>query len=144
MPVKKGTNAKHTGDDNGPDQKLFKFAKDEIVFAKMKFFSAWPAKVSRFFTFWNGVTINLNFVDVFHFWSIVFSKYLTSDWTIIGHYTFHSKRRCLQEEETYSTQSKSAILRQSSYNWGNPPQLRFQIWRKLQKIRCDKQPGKFS
>jgi hypothetical protein len=29
-----------------PDDRLYKFTKDEIVWAKMKFFSAWPAKVS--------------------------------------------------------------------------------------------------
>jgi len=29
-----------------PDDKLFKFEKGEIVWAKMKFYSAWPAKVS--------------------------------------------------------------------------------------------------
>lgn len=29
-----------------PDDKLYKFEKGEIVWAKMKFYSAWPAKVS--------------------------------------------------------------------------------------------------
>lgn len=29
-----------------PDNKVFKFEKGEIVWAKMKFYSAWPAKVS--------------------------------------------------------------------------------------------------
>lgn len=29
------------------DNTTFKFVKDEIVWAKMKFFSAWPAKVSN-------------------------------------------------------------------------------------------------
>lgn len=28
---------------------VFHFQKDEIVWAKMKFFSAWPAKVSAFY-----------------------------------------------------------------------------------------------
>ena len=30
---------------NVPDEQIFIFHKDEIVWAKMKFFSAWPAKV---------------------------------------------------------------------------------------------------
>ena len=48
MPARKGS--KNAGDGANPqDQKIFKFVKDEIVFAKMKFFSAWPAKVSLSF-----------------------------------------------------------------------------------------------
>ena len=30
-----------------PDSKVFKYEKGEIVWAKMKFYSAWPAKVSN-------------------------------------------------------------------------------------------------
>lgn len=32
-----------------PDDKMYRFQKDEIVWAKMKFFSAWPAKVQSSF-----------------------------------------------------------------------------------------------
>lgn len=32
-------------EDNEDDNMTYKFVKDEIVWAKMKFFSAWPAKV---------------------------------------------------------------------------------------------------
>jgi hypothetical protein len=49
MPARKGNNARSNANDTidniESDQKLYKFVKDEIVWAKMKFFSAWPAKV---------------------------------------------------------------------------------------------------
>jgi len=34
-------------DDLEDDNATYKFVKDEIVWAKMKFFSAWPAKVRK-------------------------------------------------------------------------------------------------
>ena len=40
-------NQTHTQFNNVPDDKIYKFTKGEIVWAKMKFFSAWPAKVSQ-------------------------------------------------------------------------------------------------
>lgn len=54
MPARKSANisgvsvksAKDNNPEDGEDENAtFKFAKDEIVWAKMKFFSAWPAKV---------------------------------------------------------------------------------------------------
>ena len=36
---------KNTEFSNIPDDKVFVFHKDEIVWAKMKFFSPWPARV---------------------------------------------------------------------------------------------------
>ena len=44
-----GQNHPHAQFASVPDDKIYKFTKDEIVWAKMKFFSAWPAKVSIFF-----------------------------------------------------------------------------------------------
>jgi hypothetical protein len=38
-----------------PDDKMYRFQKDEIVWAKMKFFSAWPAKVCPIFIRWKKV-----------------------------------------------------------------------------------------
>ena len=40
---------------NVPDEQIFIFHKDEIVWAKMKFFSAWPAKVC-YFSFYQYLT----------------------------------------------------------------------------------------
>jgi len=37
-----------------PDDKILKFEKNEIVWAKMKFFSAWPSKVCK-----NNVEIDM-------------------------------------------------------------------------------------
>jgi hypothetical protein len=54
MPVRKSANVSgvsldsHKNDnpeDNDDENATYKFVKDEIVWAKMKFFSAWPAKV---------------------------------------------------------------------------------------------------
>ena len=53
MPVRKSANIsgvsidsqKDNPDDQEDDNATYKFVKDEIVWAKMKFFSAWPAKV---------------------------------------------------------------------------------------------------
>lgn len=55
MPVRKTANAsgvsiidaqkENNPDDNEDDNVTYTFVKDEIVWAKMKFFSAWPAKV---------------------------------------------------------------------------------------------------
>lgn len=54
MPVRKSAtasgisidpNKENNPDDNEDDNATYKFVKDEIVWAKMKFFSAWPAKV---------------------------------------------------------------------------------------------------
>ena len=54
MPVRKSANVSgvsldsHNGnnqEDPDEDNETYKFLKDEIVWAKMKFFSAWPAKV---------------------------------------------------------------------------------------------------
>ena len=53
MPVRKSStgghqNQAHNHFNNVPDDKIYKFTKGEIVWAKMKFFSAWPAKVRQF------------------------------------------------------------------------------------------------
>jgi hypothetical protein len=54
MPVRKSANASgvsldsqkdNNHEDPDEDNETFKFLTDEIVWAKMKFFSAWPAKV---------------------------------------------------------------------------------------------------
>jgi hypothetical protein len=53
MPVRKngtsGVNIEPQKENNPEDMEddnmIYKFVKDEIVWAKMKFFSAWPAKV---------------------------------------------------------------------------------------------------
>jgi hypothetical protein len=53
MPVRKsgtsGVNNEPQKENNPEDMEddnvIYKFVKDEIVWAKMKFFSAWPAKV---------------------------------------------------------------------------------------------------
>jgi hypothetical protein len=54
MPVRKSANASGVSldslkdnnvEDPDDDNETFKFLADEIVWAKMKFFSAWPAKV---------------------------------------------------------------------------------------------------
>lgn len=54
MPVRKSAtasgvsidpNMENNPEDPEDDNATYKFVKDEIVWAKMKFFSAWPAKV---------------------------------------------------------------------------------------------------
>lgn len=54
MPVRKNGNTSGVNNQAQKDNKsecteddnvIYKFVKDEIVWAKMKFFSAWPAKV---------------------------------------------------------------------------------------------------
>ena len=54
MPVRKSANVSgvsidsnkdNNPEDNDDENATYKFVKDEIVWAKMKFFSAWPAKV---------------------------------------------------------------------------------------------------
>jgi len=58
MPVRKSANVSglsidshkdNNQEDIEDDNTTYKFVKDEIVWAKMKFFSAWPAKVRNQF-----------------------------------------------------------------------------------------------
>lgn len=56
MPARKtnsGVEDAHAKEDFEEDNRVYKFVKDEIVWAKMKFFSAWPAKVR------NQIIINI-------------------------------------------------------------------------------------
>ena len=58
---------------------VYQFYKDEIVWAKMKFFSAWPAKVSAFY--------------------IQILSYFTGFFFVKGESQFQSKRRKLLKKE---------------------------------------------
>jgi hypothetical protein len=65
MPARKGNNVRSNGIDTQEntesDRKLHKFVKDEIVWGKMKFFSAWPAKVRiSAYLMGNGISLFLN------------------------------------------------------------------------------------
>ena len=53
---------------NIPDEQVFIFHKDEIVWAKMKFFSAWPAKVCSYYHFMSYS--NLVEFNIDHFYLI--------------------------------------------------------------------------
>jgi hypothetical protein len=50
---------------NIPDEQVFIFHKDEIVWAKMKFFSAWPAKVRSIYHYSFEILLNL-LIDHFY------------------------------------------------------------------------------